>query len=127
MTPISPRNAGPAALAVSLTISLAFSFTVAAPRAAAQQPAAAPAASADPVAALVNQLDLEKYKATIKSLTRFGDRRQGTERNRQALDWIEAQLKSYGCTNTERVQYQFTDRDDAAMGNVTALPQIARL
>ena len=45
-------------------------------------------AGADPVAALVGQLELEKYKATIKSLTRFGDRRQGTERNRQARDWI---------------------------------------
>jgi hypothetical protein len=62
----------------------------------------------DPVARLVSQLDLEKYKATIKGLTQFGDRRQGTERNRKALDWIEAQLKSYGCTNVERLQYQFT-------------------
>lgn len=83
-------------------IALAMSFAFAAPHAAAQQPA-------DPIAQLVGQLDLEKYKATIKSLTRFGDRRQGTERNRQALDWIEAQLKSYGCTNTERLQYQFTE------------------
>ena len=72
----------------------------------AQTPSAAPA---DPVAHLVGQLDLERYKATIKGLTRFGDRRQGTERNRQALDWIEAQLKSYGCTNTERLQYLFTE------------------
>ena len=63
----------------------------------------------DPVAALVGQLDLEKYKATIKGLTQFGDRRQGTERNRKALDWIEAQFKSYGCTNTERLQYEFTE------------------
>jgi hypothetical protein len=61
----------------------------------------------DPVRSLVQRLDLEKYKATIKALTRFGDRRQGTARNRAALDWIEAQLKSYGCTNTARVQYQF--------------------
>jgi hypothetical protein len=75
----------------------------------AQTPApAASAAPADPVAALVSQLDLEKYKATIKGLTQFGDRRQGTERNRKALDWIEAQLKSYGCTNIERLQYEFT-------------------
>ncbi|MDN3921261.1 M28 family metallopeptidase [Roseateles violae] len=66
-------------------------------------------AEPDPVAALVGQLELEKYKATIKGLTQFGDRRQGTERNRRALDWIEAQLKSYGCTNTERLQYQFTE------------------
>ncbi|MDI4632935.1 M20/M25/M40 family metallo-hydrolase [Pelomonas sp. V22] len=63
----------------------------------------------DPISVLVGQLELEKYKATIKGLTQFGDRRQGTERNRKALDWIEAQLKSYGCTNTERLQYQFTE------------------
>jgi hypothetical protein len=50
---------------------------------------------------------LESYKATIKSLTKFGDRRQGTDRNRAAIDWIEAQLKSYGCTNTERIRYDF--------------------
>jgi hypothetical protein len=63
---------------------------------------------ADPISVLVKQLELDKYKATIKGLTKFGDRRQGTQRNRDALDWIEAQLKSYGCTNTERLQYQFT-------------------
>jgi len=63
----------------------------------------------DPVRVLVQRLDLEKYKATIKGLTAFGDRRQGTQRNRDAIDWIEAQLKSYGCTNTERLTYQFGD------------------
>ena len=56
---------------------------------------------------LVGQLDLERYKATIKGLTQFGDRRQGTARNRAAVDWIEAQLKSYGCTNTERITYNY--------------------
>src|SRR5512132_1629044 len=55
---------------------------------------------------MVARLDLEKYKATIKGLTQFGDRRQGTDRNRAAVDWIEAQLKSYGCP-TERVKYVF--------------------
>ncbi|MEO8300983.1 MAG: M20/M25/M40 family metallo-hydrolase [Rhizomicrobium sp.] len=69
-------------------------------------PAAAQPPQADPVRLLTERLDLEKYKATIKSLTQFGDRRQGTERNRAAVDWIEAQLKSYGCTNTERLKYQ---------------------
>jgi hypothetical protein len=59
---------------------------------------------ADPVKALVGRLDLERYKATIKSLTQFGDRRQGTDRNRAAVDWIEAQLRSYGCA-TGRVAY----------------------
>lgn len=61
----------------------------------------------DPVRVLVGRLELEKYKAAVKGLTQFGDRRQGTERNRKAVDWIEAQLKSYGCTNTERIQYVY--------------------
>jgi hypothetical protein len=59
------------------------------------------------VKALVGRLDLERYKATIKGLTQFGDRQQGTDRNRAALDWIEAQLKSYGCANTERIGYVY--------------------
>jgi hypothetical protein len=58
--------------------------------------------------AMVARLDLEKYKTTIKGLTQFGDRRQGTARNRAAVDWIEAQLKAVGCTNTERVVYTYT-------------------
>jgi hypothetical protein len=64
----------------------------------------------DPVRTLVARLDLERYKATIKGLTQFGDRRQGTDRNRAATDWIEAQLKSYGCTNTERIKYEYNGR-----------------
>jgi hypothetical protein len=79
------------------------------PESFAQQPGAGvpPAISASPrpgVSALVSRLDLERYKATIKGLTQFGDRRQGTERNRKAVDWIEAQLRSYGCP-TERIKY----------------------
>ena len=58
----------------------------------------------DPVRTLVARLDLERYKGTIKSLTQFGDRREGTDRNRAAVDWIEAQLTSYGCA-TERHRY----------------------
>ena len=61
----------------------------------------------DPIRTLVSQLELEKYKATIKGLTQFGDRRAGSDRNRAAIDWIEAQLKSYGCTNTERLKYEY--------------------
>ena len=59
------------------------------------------------IRALVGRLDVERYKATIKGLTQFGDRRQGTDRNRNAVDWIEAQLKSYGCANTERITYDY--------------------
>ena len=67
----------------------------------------APTAPDDPAKVLVARLDLERYKATIKALTQFGDRRQGTDRNRAAVDWIDAQLKSYGCA-TERLHYVFT-------------------
>ena len=69
----------------------------------------APPAVAAPARTLVARLDLEKYKATIKALTQFGDRRQGTDRNRPAVDWIEAQLKSYGCP-TERACTTSTSR-----------------
>jgi hypothetical protein len=74
---------------------------------AAQTPAATTDSAPDPIAQMVSRLDLEHYKATIKGLTQFGDRRQGTERNRKAVDWIEQQLKSYGCTNTERITYEY--------------------
>jgi hypothetical protein len=63
--------------------------------------------ASDPVKILVGRLDLDRYKDTIKGLTQFGDRRQGTDRNRQAIDWIGAQLKSYGCTNIERLKYDY--------------------
>jgi hypothetical protein len=59
------------------------------------------------VTTLISRLSLDRYKATIKGLTAFGDRRQGTERNRKAVDWIEAQLESYGCS-TERIKYTYT-------------------
>jgi len=66
---------------------------------------AQPAAADDPVKTLVGRLDLEKYKTTIKGLTQFGDRRQGTQRNRDAVNWIQKQLESYGYTNAERIKY----------------------
>jgi hypothetical protein len=58
----------------------------------------------DFVQTLVDRLDLDKYKATIKGLTQFGDRREGTQRNRDAVKWIQAQLESYGC-KTEIMMY----------------------
>ena len=75
---------------------------------AAERPAQLDTLRSPEIQAMVARLDIEKYKATIKGLTQFGDRRQGTARNRAAVDWIEAQLKSYGCTNTERVVYTYT-------------------
>jgi hypothetical protein len=67
---------------------------------------AVPPSADDPIIPLVGRLDLERYKETIRGLTQFGDRRQGTERNRLAVDWIEQQLQSYGCP-TERLHYEY--------------------
>src|SRR3979409_1240598 len=77
-------------------------------------------AAAGPVKTLVARLDLATYKATIKGLTHFGDRRQGTDRNRAAVDWIEAQLKSYGCTNTERIHFDYQPPATPATRNAAA-------
>src|SRR5262245_54559810 len=62
-------------------------------------------AASDPIAIAVGRLNLESYKATLKGLTQFGDRRQGTQRNRDAVNWIATQLRSYGYTNDERIKY----------------------
>jgi peptidase M28-like protein len=70
------------------------------------------------IVALVGRLELERYKATIKGLTEFGDRRQGTDRNRAAVDWIEAQLRSFGCP-TERIRYEYTRRQLRLPGDTT--------
>jgi len=77
---------------------------------------------------MVSRLEFDRYKATVKGLTAFGDRRQGTDRNRAAVDWIEAQLKSYGCTNTERITYQFNPPAPAPRpaGAAAAPPAIRR-
>ena len=90
----------------NMTIALAALPMLACAQPTTQAPARSSGAD-DPVAVLVGRLDLERYKATIKGLTQFGDRREGTDRNRAAIDWIEAQLKQYGCTNTERMAYVY--------------------
>ena len=67
------------------------------PSAPAAVPQAATSPAEDPIRELVARLQLDRYKATIKGLTQFGDRREGTQRNRDAVAWIAAQLQSYGC------------------------------
>ena len=94
------------AIILSIVSIVAALATPVAARRAGGTPTPAQAADADPIRELVGRLALDKYKATIKGLTQFGDRRQGTDRNRAAVDWIEAQLKSYGCP-TERVKYVY--------------------
>ncbi|MGE5101138.1 MAG: M20/M25/M40 family metallo-hydrolase [Deltaproteobacteria bacterium] len=104
-----------ATLVIGSTLMAALSAPAIAQGGRGGQPATADSAP-DPIKIAVARLDLEKYKATIKGLTQFGDRRQGTKRNRDAVDWIEAQLKSYGCTNTERITYDYQPRDTAGRG-----------
>jgi hypothetical protein len=101
---------------LSTAILTALLPTVTASTAFAQNPTTAEApADTAAIRALVARLDLEKYKATIKGLTQFGDRRQGTARNRAAVDWIEEQLQSYGCA-TERLRYEYQPRPRPAAG-----------
>ena len=63
--------------------------------------------SDDSTKTLVDRLTLDSYKTTLKGLTQFGDRRQGTARNRSAIAWIEQQLREVGCDNIERITYTF--------------------
>jgi hypothetical protein len=74
------------------------------------------------IVALVGRLELERYKSTLRGLTQFGDRRQGTDRNRAAVDWIEAQLQSYGCP-TKRIRYEYTRRQLRLPGDTTTRPR----
>jgi hypothetical protein len=107
----------PAAIACVTILALAASACRGSDeRAAVEPPAPTPAVSTpsdEVVKALVARLDVARYKATIKGLTQFGDRRQGTDRNRAAVDWIEAQLESYGCP-TARVKYVYQPAPPAA-------------
>ena len=63
------------------------------------------------IKAIVDRLDFQSYKALLKGLTQFGDREQGTQRNADAINWIEAQLRSWGYT-VERLQYVYRSRTD---------------
>ena len=49
----------------------------------------------DPIKILVSRLTLDNYKTTLNGLTQFGDRRQGTARNRDAVDWIEGKPRRW--------------------------------
>lgn len=88
-----------------LVVMLGVVAAVSAVTAGAQGGGAQVPAADDPIQTMVNQLSLEQYKATLKGLTQFGDRRQGTQRNRDAVTWIQKQLESYGYTNAERITY----------------------
>jgi hypothetical protein len=96
---------------VFATLSLAYAPLILAQTRPVAVPATSHSAETDPIAIMVGRLELGKYKATVKGLTQFGDRRQGTDRNRAAIDWIEAQLRSYHCANTSRLRYDYDPAD----------------
>jgi lysophospholipase L1-like esterase len=104
---LHPNDAGYAAMAAAIDLRL-FSSNA---QATGNVQTVAESAPPDPVKSLVGRLNLDAYKATIKALTQFGDRRQGTDRNRAAIDWIEAQLKSYGCSDISRLKYSYSPAD----------------
>jgi len=84
-------------------------------------------APGDDMQTLVSRLDIERYKSTIQDLGQFGDRRQGTQRNRDAVDWIEAQLLAYGCSDVERITYHYEQRGGGGGGGgggTTAPPPV---
>src|SRR5437879_4679903 len=62
-------------------------------------------APSEQVRAVISRLDLERYKAHIKGLTQYGDRLQATQRNRDAIDWLEKELRSFGYTNVARHRF----------------------
>src|SRR4249919_2847563 len=100
-----PRWFGLLAICIAIATFTVFVFAQGGQGRGAQgAPADQQAAPPDPIGVALSRLTLDNYKATLKGLTQFGDRRQGTQRNRDAVAWIEAQLKSYGC-QTERMTY----------------------
>jgi hypothetical protein len=71
----------------------------------------------DPARTVVGRLELDRYKAHIKGLAQFGDRMQGTQRNRDAIDWLEKQLRSFGYSNVERHRFM---ADSGPLENIYA-------
>ena len=57
------------------------------------------------VRTVVGRLELDRYKAHIQGLSQFGDRMQGTQRNRDAIDWLEKTLRGFGYPNVERHRF----------------------
>ena len=74
---------------VVLALAVGLSGSPAAPLAQSTTPFVPAGPVADPDSAptvkeLLSRLSLDQYKATIKGLAQFGDRREGTQRNRDA-------------------------------------------
>src|SRR5690242_13729127 len=62
-------------------------------------------APSEQIKTVVGRLNLDRFKAHVKGISQFGDRQQGSDGNRKAIDWLEQQLKAFGYTNVERLRY----------------------
>jgi hypothetical protein len=62
-------------------------------------------APSGPIRSVVERLQLDRYKEHIKGLAQFGDRIRGSKGNRDAIAWLELQLRSFGYTNVVRQQF----------------------
>jgi len=78
-------------------------------------------APSDQVRTVVGRLELERFKAHVKGLTEFGDRMVGTQRNRDAIDWLDRQLRSFGYSNIQR--HRFMSANVAAFAMMRWLPK----
>ena len=58
-----------------------------------------------PARSAVDGLSMEQFKAHIQGLAKFGDRTVGSAGNREAVAWLEQQLRSYGYTNVVRHRF----------------------
>jgi hypothetical protein len=67
--------------------------------------AAAALCAQQPARTAVDGLRMEEFKAHIRGLAQFGDRTAGSAGNREAVAWLEQQLRSYGYTNVVRHRF----------------------
>lgn len=58
-----------------------------------------------PARTAVDGLRMEQFKAHIKGLAQFGDRMVGSQGNRDAVAWLEQQLRGFGYTNVVRHRF----------------------
>src|SRR5258708_38556936 len=78
------------------------------PRAGAERAEAAGQGQGGPsetVKALVERLEMERYKAMIEGVTQFGGRRLGTGCKRETVVWIGARVERAGGAHSEAHKY----------------------
>lgn len=90
------RRPGRWILLTALLITLGFDASGQDPDGRPQAREAAPLDTPRPAASLVGRLDFERFKGNIARLAGFETRYFNTDGNREALAWLEEELRSYG-------------------------------